>query len=235
MQPYTGAEVQIHTFLIGTRRKSVVNFRHRPLYPSKDRRNTWRQASAEMLMRSALFWDITQRRVVILYRRFGTTYRPHFKGQDVRPLKWGLKFLPTSTPQPWVLPLRKHTASNARRGSHGGNYDNSLTFQVYTRLHGAISQKTIPRRFRFIPDYTVPYPRRQTIPWRFRFISDYTVPYPRRRTSSHRVSTTVTRLLVSTETADVWELSGTHKHNVWAERGIFTLNQAVTNALTRSV
>jgi hypothetical protein len=27
-----------------------------------------------MLMRSALFWDITQRRMVILYRRFGTTY-----------------------------------------------------------------------------------------------------------------------------------------------------------------
>jgi hypothetical protein len=28
-------------------------------------------------MRSALFWDITQRRVVILYRRFGTTYWTH--------------------------------------------------------------------------------------------------------------------------------------------------------------
>jgi hypothetical protein len=32
----------------------------------------WFQASAAMLMRSALFWNITQRRVVILYRRFGT-------------------------------------------------------------------------------------------------------------------------------------------------------------------
>jgi hypothetical protein len=30
-----------------------------------------------MLIRSALFWDITQRRVVIIYRRFGTTYRSH--------------------------------------------------------------------------------------------------------------------------------------------------------------
>jgi hypothetical protein len=38
------------------------------------------QASAAMQMRSALFWDITQRRVVILYRRFGTTYRSHFQG-----------------------------------------------------------------------------------------------------------------------------------------------------------
>jgi hypothetical protein len=30
-----------------------------------------------MLMRSALFWDITRRRVVIVYRRFGTTCRSH--------------------------------------------------------------------------------------------------------------------------------------------------------------
>ena len=36
---------------------------------------TWFEASAAMLIRSALFWDITQRRLVILYRRFGTTYR----------------------------------------------------------------------------------------------------------------------------------------------------------------
>ena len=31
-------------------------------------------------LRSALFWDITKRRVVILYRRFGTTYRSHLQG-----------------------------------------------------------------------------------------------------------------------------------------------------------
>jgi hypothetical protein len=37
------------------------------------------QASAVMYMRSALFWDITQRWVVILYRRFGTTYRFHLQ------------------------------------------------------------------------------------------------------------------------------------------------------------
>jgi hypothetical protein len=33
-----------------------------------------------MLIRSALYWDITQRRVVIAYRRFGT-YLAHLKGQ----------------------------------------------------------------------------------------------------------------------------------------------------------
>jgi hypothetical protein len=31
-------------------------------------------------MRSALFWDITQRRVVIVYRRFGTIYLSHLQG-----------------------------------------------------------------------------------------------------------------------------------------------------------
>jgi hypothetical protein len=28
--------------------------------------------------------DIAQRRVIILYRRFGTSYRSHFKGQEVQ-------------------------------------------------------------------------------------------------------------------------------------------------------
>jgi hypothetical protein len=40
----------------------------------------WFHASTAMLMRSALFWDIMQHRVVILYRRFGTTYRSHLQG-----------------------------------------------------------------------------------------------------------------------------------------------------------
>jgi hypothetical protein len=31
-------------------------------------------------MRSAFFWDITQRRMVIFCRRFGTTYRSHLQG-----------------------------------------------------------------------------------------------------------------------------------------------------------
>jgi hypothetical protein len=37
-----------------------------------------------IFVRSALFWDITRRRVVIVYRRFGTAYRPHFQGSRVR-------------------------------------------------------------------------------------------------------------------------------------------------------
>jgi hypothetical protein len=35
-----------------------------------------------MLMSSALFWDITQRRVLVLYRRFGTTYRSRLQGSS---------------------------------------------------------------------------------------------------------------------------------------------------------
>jgi hypothetical protein len=37
-------------------------------------------ADIKIQARSALFWDITQRRVVILYRRFGTTYLSHLQG-----------------------------------------------------------------------------------------------------------------------------------------------------------
>ena len=34
-------------------------------------------------LKSALFWDITQRRVVVLYRRFGTIYRSHLQGPSL--------------------------------------------------------------------------------------------------------------------------------------------------------
>ena len=34
-------------------------------------------------MKSALFWDITHRMVTIPYRRFGTTYESHLKGQEI--------------------------------------------------------------------------------------------------------------------------------------------------------
>ena len=33
-------------------------------------------------MRSLLFWDFTQRRLVVGYRRFGTTYRFHLQGSS---------------------------------------------------------------------------------------------------------------------------------------------------------
>jgi hypothetical protein len=40
--------------------------------------------------RSPLLWDITQRRLLILYWRFGTTYRSHFQGsRSPRRLEYG--------------------------------------------------------------------------------------------------------------------------------------------------
>jgi hypothetical protein len=35
-------------------------------------------------LKSAVFWVITRRRVVTVYRRFGTTYRSHLHGSRVR-------------------------------------------------------------------------------------------------------------------------------------------------------
>jgi hypothetical protein len=37
-----------------------------------------------LFVRSALFWDITRRRVVMVYRPFGATYRSHLHGSRVR-------------------------------------------------------------------------------------------------------------------------------------------------------
>jgi hypothetical protein len=46
------------------------------------------QASAAIWMWPGLFLDITQRRVAILYRRFGTTYRfHHFSSRIFLPLR----------------------------------------------------------------------------------------------------------------------------------------------------
>jgi hypothetical protein len=50
-------------------------------------------------MRSALFWDITRRRVVIVYRRFGTKYRSHLQG-----------------PSPWTLSVILTNVNSIRTG-----------------------------------------------------------------------------------------------------------------------
>jgi hypothetical protein len=49
----------------------------------------WFHASAVMLIRSALFWDTTQRRVVILYWPFEATHRSYLQG-SVSPRLLGL-------------------------------------------------------------------------------------------------------------------------------------------------
>jgi hypothetical protein len=67
-----GAKLTIHFRLVPRLRMSGAV----PLLPPYTR--SWRgQGQRYLYLKSALFWDITQRRVVILYRRFGTTYRSH--------------------------------------------------------------------------------------------------------------------------------------------------------------
>jgi hypothetical protein len=44
----------------------------------------WFQASATMWMKFALFWDITKRRMIIPYRRFGTSYRSLLGSRNTR-------------------------------------------------------------------------------------------------------------------------------------------------------
>jgi hypothetical protein len=45
------------------------------LFSERQRSVKW----LSMPIRSALFWNITWRRVVIIYRRFGTTYQSHLQ------------------------------------------------------------------------------------------------------------------------------------------------------------
>jgi hypothetical protein len=47
----------------------------------------------KLSLRTALFWGVTQRRVVILYRRFGTTYQSHLQGSRSQRRKLVLEFL----------------------------------------------------------------------------------------------------------------------------------------------
>ena len=60
----------------------------------------WFQASATKQKRTALFWVMTQRVLVIYYRRFGTTYQPKLQWSRIlssRPLRTGpIRFSETS-------------------------------------------------------------------------------------------------------------------------------------------
>jgi hypothetical protein len=67
-------------------------------------KKTWFKASAAMSMRSAILCVTKQRRVVILYRRFGTTYRSYIQqtrspGREVSWTSWPLKMGPIRCPE----------------------------------------------------------------------------------------------------------------------------------------
>jgi len=59
------------------------------------------------VMRSALFWDFMLRRLVVRYRRFGATYRSHFKGKN----KMGQIISPETSLKQYQYTLRKSQKS----------------------------------------------------------------------------------------------------------------------------
>jgi hypothetical protein len=65
--------------------------------------SSWFQASAAMLMRSALFRGVTQRRGVIHYRRSGKSYRSHLQRSlslvKLHWISWPLKMGPIRYPE----------------------------------------------------------------------------------------------------------------------------------------
>jgi hypothetical protein len=64
-----------------SQRKNFRKISYLVCWPKSNRHSLylWLQASATTQMLSALFWDFTQRLVVVLYRRFETTYRYHLQ------------------------------------------------------------------------------------------------------------------------------------------------------------
>ena len=73
----------------------VAAWKQLPGHNWKCTAGNWKPTSIQptYFLISALFWDITQRTVVILYRRFGTSYRSNLEGPRY-PLSWALKMGP---------------------------------------------------------------------------------------------------------------------------------------------
>jgi hypothetical protein len=92
----------------------------------------WFQASAAILMKSALFWNITRGRVVILYRRFGTTYRSHLQG-SISPRRqertsWPLKMGPMQRPE---TPVKDYHSSLRNIPEERRSQINGLMWKLY--------------------------------------------------------------------------------------------------------
>jgi hypothetical protein len=81
-----------------------------------------------MLIKYALFWDITQRLMVILYRRFGTNIGPIFKGQYVPllgPWRWDRYVIPKG------LPLDAAFAPEERRSQEMRLFENMVLRKTF--------------------------------------------------------------------------------------------------------
>ena len=89
-----------------------------------------------MLFRSALFWNITQRRVVTLYRRFRTTYRSHIQGSKspLKTLDDGADILSRNVGKGLPLELRNIPEEHRSHISHThvGHTHGRMYVQIFT-------------------------------------------------------------------------------------------------------
>jgi hypothetical protein len=60
--------------------KNIAKIRKKTYINSEVIRNNIQKSGNKL----EFFWNVRQRRMVILYRRFDTTYRPNLKGQEVQ-------------------------------------------------------------------------------------------------------------------------------------------------------
>jgi hypothetical protein len=88
--------------------------------------------SAATSIRTGLLWVVTQSRVVILYRRFGTTYLSHLKGQEVQgPLKIGPIRCPETSVKDYHSTLRNTTEQRSCHQHRGGSLKSQLLQYVH--------------------------------------------------------------------------------------------------------
>jgi hypothetical protein len=74
-------------------------------------------------MRLSLFWDVTQRRFVVIYRRFVATYRSHLNYKKTSRTVWPLKMEQIGCPETWVTNYKStmgNTPEERRSHLHGG-------------------------------------------------------------------------------------------------------------------
>jgi hypothetical protein len=78
--PKIECTTELYMFTIWKKKNFLLCTQCNRTYSAKDTWYPWFQPSAAMLMKSVVFWVITRRRVVIIYRHFGTTCRSHLHG-----------------------------------------------------------------------------------------------------------------------------------------------------------
>jgi hypothetical protein len=97
---------------------------------------SWFQASAAMLMKSSVSWGIMQRRVVIVYQRFGTAYRS-YHGSRV----WTLDSWPVS-----MVPIRcpETSANNYHTTAHSVPEDRRFPLsQIFALFRNALREFSV--------------------------------------------------------------------------------------------